>query len=135
MKKLKVIVVLLLLACFGGCSTNKNSNSSSVKAGEVRTEDQTTVSLLNQIRRLSGIRVEGGVPVLTRGTNSLQGSVEPLYVVDGYVVGNSFSSVNGVVNSSDVKSIQVIKSEDASFYGTRGSNGVIKITTKTAKKN
>lgn len=132
MSKVKVIVVLALLVFLGGCSANKNANASSTKAGEVRSEDQTTVSLLNQIRRKSGIRIEGGVPILTRGSNTVQSSAEPLYVIDGLVVGNSFSSVDGVVNSSDVKSIQVIKSADASFYGARGANGVIKIRTKNA---
>ena len=52
MQKLKVVVALLGLVFLGACSTNKNANASSTKAGEVRSEDQTTVSLLNQIRRL-----------------------------------------------------------------------------------
>ncbi len=129
----KVLLLLLFVVFLGGCSANKNAKSEFVKGGEVRAEDQTTVSLLNQIRRKLGILVESGIPFLASGTNSFQGSSEPLYVVDNFIVGNSFSEVEDVVNSSDVRSIEVIKSADASFYGARGGSGVIKITTKSGK--
>ena len=60
-----------------------------------------------------------------RGENSLNGSNEPLYVVDGTIV----SSLLGV-NPADVASIDVLKDNAAtSVYGSRGSNGVILITT------
>ncbi|WP_461444493.1 hypothetical protein [Maribacter sp.] len=51
-------------------------------------------------------------------------------MVDGNLIGNSFASVDQVVNAVDVKKIKPIKGPDASFYGSRGSNGVIVITTK-----
>jgi TonB-linked SusC/RagA family outer membrane protein len=82
-----------------------------------------------------------------RGTNSLTGNTEPLYVVDGIIIdsatedvidplqgGNSsLSSQNGItgVNPRDIESIEILKDASATaIYGSRGANGVILITTK-----
>jgi TonB-dependent SusC/RagA subfamily outer membrane receptor len=77
--------------------------------------------------KLAGVEVSGK-SIKIRGTNSLNISTEPLFVVDGVIV----SSVDGVV-PDDVKSIEVLKGPDATAYGTRGSNGVILITRRSGK--
>lgn len=67
-----------------------------------------------------------------RGSNSIQGSNEPLWVVDGVIVGRDFNFSN--LNSKDIESIEVLKDAvSLSIYGTRGSNGVILVTTKTGE--
>lgn len=61
-----------------------------------------------------------------RGTNSINASSAPLFVVDGYAGGDISN-----LNPSDVLSIDVLKDASATaIYGSRGANGVIIITTK-----
>ncbi|MGB3848719.1 MAG: TonB-dependent receptor [Tunicatimonas sp.] len=68
----------------------------------------------------------GAVSIRIRGSNSINGDNEPLYVVDGFV-GANFRDVN----PADIASIQVLKDASATaVYGSRGSNGVVVITTK-----
>ena len=70
----------------------------------------------------------GNVTVRIRGTNSINGGNEPLYVVDGVIGG-------GAVNPSDIETIDILKdASSTAIYGSRGANGVIIITTKTGKK-
>lgn len=68
-----------------------------------------------------------------RGTRSISATNEPLIVVDGVIDG--ISDLNDV-NPSDIASISVLKDASATaIYGSRGSNGVIVITTKTGSSN
>jgi TonB-dependent starch-binding outer membrane protein SusC len=68
--------------------------------------------------------------IRVRGTGSINASNEPLYVVDGVPVDN----LRGI-NSNDVQSLDVLKDASAAaIYGSRGSNGVVLITTKKGKK-
>lgn len=78
--------------------------------------------------RVPGVEVSGK-SIKIRGSNSLNISTEPLFVLDGVIV----SSVDQI-SPENVKSIEVLKGPDASVYGTRGSNGVIIIKTKTGKE-
>ncbi|UBM59141.1 TonB-dependent receptor [Marinilongibacter aquaticus] len=65
-----------------------------------------------------------------RGGNSINANNEPLYVIDGFIVGTDFNLNN--INTNDIESIEVLKDATAiSIYGTRGANGVIMVTTKS----
>ncbi|HZK62617.1 MAG TPA: SusC/RagA family TonB-linked outer membrane protein, partial [Puia sp.] len=65
--------------------------------------------------------------VRIRGVNSITGSNEPLYVIDGYI-GGSIETVS----PSDIESLEILKDASASaIYGSRASNGVVLITTKS----
>lgn len=102
---------------------------------------------LNQ-QRLSSMQslLEGRIPGynngLIRGTTSMNGLVQPLYVIDGFPVENLKLDANNNVaegipglNLEDIESITVLKdAAAASIYGARASNGVIVIVTKKAKK-
>jgi TonB-dependent SusC/RagA subfamily outer membrane receptor len=77
--------------------------------------------------RVAGVEVSGK-SIKIRGTNSLNVSTEPLFVVDGVIV----KEIDDIAPET-VKSIEVLKGPDASVYGARGSNGVIVITRKTGK--
>jgi TonB-dependent starch-binding outer membrane protein SusC len=71
-----------------------------------------------------------GYKIRIRGANSITGNNNPLYVVDGLVVGN----INNL-NASDISSMEVLKDASATaIYGNRGANGVVLITTKSGKK-
>lgn len=70
--------------------------------------------------------------ITIRGLGSLGASSAPLYVVDGFPLGTSGQQS---LNPNDIESISILKdAASTSIYGARGSNGVILITTKGAKK-
>lgn len=70
--------------------------------------------------------------ITIRGLGSLGASSSPLYVVDGFPLGTSGQQS---LNPNDIESISILKdAASTSIYGARGSNGVILITTKGAKK-
>jgi TonB-linked SusC/RagA family outer membrane protein len=74
----------------------------------------------------------GAISVRIRGTNSIQGGNEPLYVVDGFPLNGS--SLNQL-NTADIESVEVLKDASAiAIYGTRGANGVVLVTTKKGRK-
>ncbi|HTE13159.1 MAG TPA: TonB-dependent receptor, partial [Chitinophagaceae bacterium] len=84
----------------------------------------------------------GGISVNIRGVATINGSTEPLYVVDGVQIpGQSISfgaqsSANGLagLNPADVEDIQVLQGPSATaIYGSRATNGVLLITTKRGK--
>lgn len=73
----------------------------------------------------------GGISVRIRGTNSILGSNEPLYVIDGF----PYSGNPTFLQNNDIESIEVLKDASSiAIYGSRGANGVVLITTKTGKK-
>ena len=85
--------------------------------------------------RVSGVWItrtaDGGIAVRIRGATSIQGSNEPLYIIDGIPIeaGPNGSLVG--INPYDIASIEVLKdAASVSMYGVRGSNGVILINTK-----
>ena len=87
--------------------------------------------------RMSGVNVVsdgipgGSVKIRVRGTNSINKSNDPLYVVDGIV---RESGLEGI-NPEDIQSMQVLKdASSTAIYGSRGANGVVIITTKTGVK-
>uniref|UniRef100_UPI004047CF54 SusC/RagA family TonB-linked outer membrane protein n=2 Tax=Algoriphagus sp. TaxID=1872435 RepID=UPI004047CF54 len=72
----------------------------------------------------------GGFNIRLRGISSFGANAEPLIVIDG-VIGASLSTVD----PNDIESMDVLKDGSAAaIYGTRGSAGVILVTTKTGKK-
>lgn len=85
----------------------------------------------------------GGIAISIRGTNSMLGGTQPLYVIDGVPIdpltdatgnGAAGQSQNSLsfVNPNDVEKIEVLKDAAATaVYGARGANGVILITTKS----
>ena len=130
---------------------------SSVKVSETISRQSTTVDQLLQ-GRAAGIQViqnaanpGSGISVRIRGTSSLRGNNEPLYVVDGIIISSASEDVvatggnntgqeqqNGLngINPRDIEDIQVLKDASATaIYGSRGANGVILITTKRGTPN
>jgi TonB-dependent starch-binding outer membrane protein SusC len=80
----------------------------------------------------------GGISVNIRGINSIRGSNEPLYVVDGIQmeVSNSATGNNplSALNPADIESMEILQGPSATaIYGSRGTNGVVLITTKRGK--
>lgn len=82
----------------------------------------------------------GGATIRIRGGSSLNASNDPLIVIDGIAMDNNGVKglANGLslVNPADIESFNVLKDASATaIYGSRGSNGVIIITTKRGRVN
>ena len=73
-------------------------------------------------------KLGAGVNILIRGLSSISAGTSPLYIIDGVPVIGDMS----LINQADIESFQVLKDAAAtSIYGSRGSNGVVLITTKS----
>lgn len=104
-----------------------------IKAEEIKKQPVTRVDQALQ-GRISGVQVTtiNGAPgtgssIRIRGGNSINAGNEPLYVIDGFIGGGDLNTIN----PNDIKSIEILKDASATaIYGSRGSNGVILITTK-----
>lgn len=88
-----------------------------------------------------------GITFRVRGNNSINASVDPLYVIDGVFVSNSDPLQTSIgnqqpsnpladINPNDIESIQILKDANATaVYGSLGANGVVLVTTKRGKRN
>lgn len=112
-----------------------------VKGSEVQNMPVADLSQTLQ-GRAAGVFVEAqngkigeGIKIRVRGASSLNGSNEPLYVVDGVpLVGGVYGSATSDINFNDVESFDILKDAAASaIYGSRAANGVVIITTKRGK--
>lgn len=117
-----------------------------VPVGEMKKVAVTSLDQAIQ-GRVAGVQVTqnsgapgGSTTIRIRGGNSIQGDNEPLYVIDGVPFKNggaeSGSSFNvlSTLNPGDVESMTILKdASSTAIYGSRGSNGVVIITTKRGK--
>lgn len=100
--------------------------------------------------RLAGVQVlepngapGAGISIHVRGTGTITAGSDPLYVIDGVPL--SDNDINGpgfkvnplnAINVNDIESIDILKDASAAaIYGSRGSNGVVIITTKRGRKD
>lgn len=123
-------------------STKAKSTSASVTVGAETLENRPNISVLNSIQgtapgivvnSASGSPGSGKFNILIRGMSSLNGSTDPLYVVDGIITsGSQFRNLN----SYDIETFSILKDAQATaIYGNRAANGVVVITTKGGKFN
>lgn len=108
----------------------------------VSAKDLAATPAMNALQALQGraaglnIVTAGGAPgatanVTIRGGASITQATEPLYIVDGFQLDNALN----IINPNDIESIDVLKGASAiAIYGSRGSNGIIVIKTKSGKK-
>ena len=82
-----------------------------------------------QINQANG-EPNGGLVIRVRGAASINGGNEPLVVIDGFPTTSSLASIS----PDEIENITVLKdAASASLYGSRAANGVILVTTKSAK--
>ncbi|TDE10506.1 SusC/RagA family TonB-linked outer membrane protein [Dyadobacter psychrotolerans] len=134
-----------------GYGTQKRSDiTGAISSINVKDLDGVPLRSMDQALqgRVAGVFLTsgGGQPgaansIRIRGGNSINGSNEPLYVIDGipiYVAptdgaANSLNPLNSI-SPTDIASIEVLKDASATaIYGARGGNGVVLITTKRGK--
>lgn len=127
------LVLAPLLACGSGPKATKPAPEP-VTATPVRERGEQTVENLF-IGRFPGVTVDrtnaGGLRIRIRGgANSFYNGEEPLYLIDDVPVPQGSGGIL-FLDPYDIQTIVVLKNPaDVAIYGMRGSNGVIKITTK-----
>jgi TonB-linked SusC/RagA family outer membrane protein len=132
MEEAQKLLEELVVIGYGTVRKSDLTSSISTIKGEEITKITTGNAMDALQGKINGVQVaSGGGPgttpkVLIRGVTTVNGS-DPLYVVDGMPVGTNIN----FLNSNDIESMEVLKDASAAaIYGTRGSNGVILITTK-----
>ncbi len=88
--------------------------------------------------RFAGVQViemaNGDVSVRIRGTTSLMGNNDPLYIIDGLETTAQPGRGLAGINPNDIAKIEVLKDPaDLAIYGVRGANGVVIVTTKRGR--
>ncbi|MBC8986677.1 SusC/RagA family TonB-linked outer membrane protein [Pedobacter sp. N36a] len=136
-------------------TTTKRLNTGSVSTITAKQiEEQPVTNVLSALSgRMPGVFVQttnglpgGNINIQIRGTGSIAAGTNPLYIVDGVPfessiidpnsligTGNMSGAINPLnsINPADIESISVLKDADATaIYGSRGTNGVVLITTK-----
>jgi TonB-linked SusC/RagA family outer membrane protein len=137
-----------------GVEVKKNQNASAYSKvkGNVITSSGETSLLKGLSAKAAGVSIVSnsadpgsGAYIQIRGQNSITGSTQPLFVIDGTPISNDEigSGVDGVgqqsrmndINPNDIESVQILKGASAAaLWGYRAANGVVLITTKKGKK-
>ena len=143
---------------FAAVRDQQGSTSSVIATDDViRSAEPTVVNALSG--KASGVRITrsngdpgAGSTIRIRGANTIDGSIQPLIIVDGvpmdnttsYAGGNNITGSNGGVtqgsrlndiNPNDIESVQVLKGASAgALYGSKAANGVVVITTKKGSR-
>lgn len=145
----------VVVTAFGLTQEKKKISFSQQEVGSAEilaSREQNVVDALNA--KVAGVQVTrqggsagAGSSIVIRGIQSISGQNQPLFVVDGVPVNNSFRASIGTsggvdyanraidINPNDIESISVLKGPAAtSLYGIQGATGVVLITTKKGTK-
>lgn len=129
-----------------GTTTKKDATGAVATVSAAQIKDLPVSSVDQKLKgQIPGVQIStttgtpgGGTSVKIRGSGSIGAGDNPLFVVDGYPISNTSGQVSNplnVINPNDIESITVLKdASSTAIYGSRGSNGVIVITTKQGLK-
>jgi TonB-dependent SusC/RagA subfamily outer membrane receptor len=110
-------------------SVKKKNLTTNVNSLNTKNQSQSYSNIYEMLSgKIPGVQVNG-TSVKIQGASSFMLSTEPLFVVDGVIV----QSID-YISPTEVISIEVLKGASAAIYGSRGANGVILITLKSASK-
>ncbi|HEX4956995.1 MAG TPA: SusC/RagA family TonB-linked outer membrane protein [Lacibacter sp.] len=144
----------VVVTAFGAKQQKKSLGFATTEINNKQLMESRQPNLVNAIQgRVAGVQVNstGGGPgqgarIVIRGPKTASGSNQPLFVIDGVIVDNSTiveggnAALRGMsnrlsdINPDDIESMSILRGGAATaLYGFRGSNGVIVITTKSAK--
>ena len=121
---------------------------SSIRASDIADVAATSIEQA-LVGRMAGVQITqpngtpgAGFEVKVRGVGTVTAGSSPLYVIDGVPLSDDTGDATGItvsplasIETSDIESIEVLKDASAAaIYGSRGSNGVVIITTKQGKE-
>jgi TonB-dependent SusC/RagA subfamily outer membrane receptor len=137
------LIALLLSGCAAGTREIAGSDNlalaRSARPSIVTSDDldRTTVDPIERTlqSRVPGLTIsraaDGTLAIRIRGINSINGNTQPLFIIDGLPIQPGPGGSLEGINPHDIASIEVLKdAASLTYYGVRGSNGVIVIKTK-----
>jgi TonB-linked SusC/RagA family outer membrane protein len=137
----------------GYSTQNKKLIAGSIQTINSQAFRDVPASGFNQLLqgKATGVQVNansgGGITFRIRGNNSINASVDPLYIIDGVFISNTDPIQTGMgqqqgsnpiadINPSDIETITILKDANATaIYGSLGANGVVIVTTKRGRLN
>lgn len=143
--RLSFFLFLFVTLTFSSCSTTKSNDvvASKMRQDKARDANSTEVDtssgidLTSYLRRIAGVNIRGSgadATVRIRGNSSFNAVSDPLYVVDGTILGTSFASIYNTINPDDIARVRVLKdASETARYGLQGGNGVIEFKLKKQK--
>ena len=127
------VIVALAVVSGAGCASGGSREPEDKDA--IHADGQSMEELFSG--RFPGVEVSkaagGGISIRIRGSNTILGSSDPLYIIDGARVQ---SGPGGLLflDPNDIVKIEVLKDiGSTSIYGSEGANGVILITTRNKR--
>lgn len=137
-----------------GVATSKRELGNAISSVNARDFENSAATSIDQALsgKISGAQISqnsgnpaGGISVRLRGTSTVVGAGDPLYIVDGVIVNNNSAELIDLggyaqnrlvdINPNDIERVEIIKgAAAAAIYGSRASNGVVQIFTKRGKE-
>lgn len=136
------LLVGLIFGCAHGNATTRHEpgslsppDHSTIVTSEDLERSPTESIEKTLMSRVPGVWIsrtaDGGIAIRIRGTSSLMGNTEPLYIIDDVPINPGPNGALTGINPHDIASIEVLKdATSTAMYGVRGANGVIIIKTK-----
>ncbi len=127
--------VVVSIGYGSGKKSEMTGSSAKIKGTEIINIPTLTATQAMQGKAAGVQIINSGAPgsapnIRIRGTGSILGGVDPLYVVDGIITDDIRN-----INNSDILSMDILKdAASTAIYGVRGANGVVIITTKGGRK-
>ena len=136
MKKLLFAIVLFAGVLTLSCSSSKKADSDkkTTSSKYQKEEFDGSLSLEAHLRKHTGVTIRGAgqdAQVIIRGTSSMNGDNEAVFVVNGRLIEGGLRSASQIVPVAEIKSIKVLKpGSQTAIYGIKGANGVVEIKLK-----
>jgi len=130
---ISIIVGITVILAIGCTIPEKavNTEENTAKAEPVYRE------LIDMLSKEPGLEIKKAgstYDITIRGKKSMTASHQPLFVIDGQIIGNNYADAANAILITDVNYITVLKGAEATSYGSRGANGVIEIYRKRGVK-
>ena len=125
---LKLTSIFFLSIFLSSCDASKDTT----KTPRVKPEMTYNV-LADLLRNQPGVKVNGAgnnVSIIIRGNQSLVSNNEPLFVLDGNIIGSTYAEASNGIDPNSIGSVRILTPANAGIYGSRGSNGVIVMKSK-----
>lgn len=127
-----LLPLLILSGLFFACQTTNavsgERNNRSVSESSI----ENALDLTEYIRRMGEAQITGdgaNATISIRGVTTINSDPDPLFVLNGNVVGRDYNQVYHMVDIQQVSSVKILKNAgDIGLYGVQGANGVVEIT-------
>lgn len=134
---MRYIIAAFTLLMIMSCSSSQTTTTADAKAKKSAFEilqEKPNLELIDYLKTKSGLQITGNSPnykILIRGYKTVEGSQEPLYVINGDQRGRSYNQASYAVDVYKITKVTILPATRAAGkYGDRGGNGVIEITSE-----